>query len=88
MSRFNLRKEDEYIRRTRWKTEAERLRHQIQKIVNDSSDVRLPRDPVKFCVEVLGFQPTTYQARLLLEVVEGGEEDPPEVGKAEHDSQR
>ena len=72
MSRFNLRKdEEEYIKRTRWKNELERLRRKIQKAVNDSSEAKLPRDPVKFCVEVLGFQPTSYQARLLREVAKG-----------------
>jgi len=31
----------------------------------------LPKDPVKFCIEILGFTPTSYQRRLLKAVAEG-----------------
>jgi len=71
MSAEDIFDDEEYVKRSRWRNEAERIRRRIERAVDDSAEADLPPDPVKFCVEILGFTPTSYQARLLNRVFKG-----------------
>lgn len=65
------RRDENYIKRTRWRRELERLRQKFEKNIDDSAEAELPSDPVDFCRLILGFTPTSYQTQLITHISEG-----------------
>ena len=49
-----------------FKTERRKLRRELETLIHQQDPFRVPDDPVKFC-RLLGFRPTTYQVKLLLD---------------------